>query len=154
MSWQDDEDRKTHESGESTSTVMIDAVGHDGGDVSDKTHTVKPTQPMSRSYSPVRRLSKYWLGIVVVLELLVLFVAAEFLASFFLPPAQHYIHPQMLMEPDVSRVYFHRPNQRAFTIDKPLVRRVDLSNSYVSVTFTSYRHTISIPTYSACLARR
>ena len=37
----------------------------------------------------------------------------------FLPPGPQFIHPQMIMEPSTRRIYEHRPNQRAFTIDKP-----------------------------------
>jgi len=93
---------------------MMDRV-----DVSGRTDRVELSKSSSGAPSRVRRLPKYWIGIVVVIELLVLFAAAEFMASFLLPPAQHYINPQMLMEPDARRIYFHRPNQRAFTIDKP-----------------------------------
>lgn len=68
-----------------------------------------------------RRVAAYWLVVIVLVELILLFGAAEFVASFFLPPGHHYRNPQMLLEPDARRVYVHRPNQQAFTIDKPFV---------------------------------
>ncbi len=57
----------------------------------------------------------------MLIEVTVLFIAAEIVAGFFLPPGLRFIHPQMVMEPDSRRAYFHRPNQKAFTIDKPFV---------------------------------
>lgn len=68
-----------------------------------------------------RRLSRYWLGVIWLLEVAFLFGAAELVASFYLPPGHHYRDPQMLMEPDARRIYYHQPNQRAFTIDKPFI---------------------------------
>lgn len=68
-----------------------------------------------------RKHPTLWLCLIVVIEVAVLFVGTEIAASFFLPPGLKFIPPQMLMEPDTRRVYFHRPSQKAFTIDKPFV---------------------------------
>ena len=60
-----------------------------------------------------------WLCFILFIEVALLFIVAEIVAGFFLPPGLKFIHPQMLMEPNSRRIYYHRPNQTAFTIDKP-----------------------------------
>ncbi|HJT21050.1 MAG TPA: SGNH/GDSL hydrolase family protein [Nitrospira sp.] len=62
-----------------------------------------------------------WTAAILLVELVLLFSAAEFIAGWFLPPGPRFIHPQMIMEPDARKIYYHRPNQRAFTIDRPFV---------------------------------
>jgi lysophospholipase L1-like esterase len=74
-----------------------------------------------RKMGRTRSFSGWWLGLIVVVELLVLFALAELVAAWFLPPGHHYRYPQMLIEPNARRTYYHRPNQQAFTIDKPFV---------------------------------
>lgn len=61
------------------------------------------------------------LGSILILECIVLFAIAEGIARLFLPSGPNYIHPQMLIEPSMSRGFTHRPNQHAYTIDKPFV---------------------------------
>jgi lysophospholipase L1-like esterase len=57
----------------------------------------------------------------VLVEIVLLFLVAEIFAAFLLPPGLSFVHPQMVMEPNSRRIYFHRANQSAFTIDKPFV---------------------------------
>lgn len=66
-----------------------------------------------------RRLVK--LGSILILECIVLFAVSEGIARLFLPAGPNFIHPQMLIEPSISRGFTHRPNQHAYTIDKPFV---------------------------------
>ena len=61
------------------------------------------------------------LAFILVLECIVLFAVAEGIARLFLPPGPHFIHPQMLVEPSMRRGFTHKPNQHAYTIDKPFV---------------------------------
>lgn len=75
----------------------------------------------SSSGGRTRRFPGLWLGLIVVAELLLIAAVAELVAALFLPPGHHYKYPQMLMEPDARRMYYHRPHQEAFTIDKPFV---------------------------------
>lgn len=46
---------------------------------------------------------------------------AEILSAFFLSPGLHFIHPQEILQPNARRIYYYRPCQRTFTIDKPFV---------------------------------
>jgi lysophospholipase L1-like esterase len=68
-----------------------------------------------------RSIARYWLIIIVLIEFVLLLGTVELVASFFLPAGHHYRDPQMLLDPDANRVYHHRPNQQAFTIDKPFI---------------------------------
>src|SRR5688572_27963840 len=77
---------------------------------------------MSRPFNlQFARHPKLWLCANVSVELALLFALAEIVAAFLLPPGLNFVHPQMLMEPDPRRIYFHRPNQKTFTADKPFV---------------------------------
>jgi lysophospholipase L1-like esterase len=58
---------------------------------------------------------------ILILECIVLFAVGEGIARLFLPPGPHFIHPQMLVEPSITRGFTHKPNQHAYTIDKPFV---------------------------------
>jgi hypothetical protein len=61
------------------------------------------------------------IGIVWAVEFAVLFLLAEIISVFLLPPAHYFYHPQVLFERSSTRAYGLQPNQRAFTIDKPFV---------------------------------
>jgi len=73
--------------------------------------------------SPLRptRHPTLWYGLLLVLELAVVFAAAEWAASWYLPTGHHYRHPQPIMEPDARRIYSYRANQQAYTIDHPFI---------------------------------
>jgi lysophospholipase L1-like esterase len=68
-----------------------------------------------------KRSSVAKLASILILECIVLFAIAEGIARLFLPSGPDFIHPQMLVEPSMTRGFTHRPNQHAYTIDKPFV---------------------------------
>jgi hypothetical protein len=60
-----------------------------------------------------------WLVLLLAAELTVLFLGAEWVSSFFVPPGHRYLNPQAIMDPHATRIYQYRARQQAFTIDKP-----------------------------------
>jgi hypothetical protein len=77
---------------------------------------------MSRSFKlQLARHPTLWMFAILMVEVTLVFLVAETVAAFLLPPGPRFIHPQMVVEPDSRRSYFHRPSQTAFTIDKPFV---------------------------------
>lgn len=92
-------------------------------DSSSEERTINARQrlPVSRTGKRFESHPRLWFWTLVVFEIALLFVAAEFVAGYFLPPGHRFIHPQMIVEPDAHRIFFHKANQSAFTIDKPFV---------------------------------
>jgi lysophospholipase L1-like esterase len=80
---------------------------------------LKSREAQAISSEKKRRVVK--LASILILECIVLFAVSEGIARLLLPSGPNFIHPQMLIEPSMSRGFTHRPNQHAYTIDKPFV---------------------------------
>jgi len=74
-----------------------------------------------RFRSSRRKNGVFKMSALLLVEFVLLFVIGEAIARLFLPPGLRVIHPQMLVESNARRIYDHRPNQHAFTIDQPFV---------------------------------
>ncbi len=90
-------------------------------DEADPEEPAAPTADVRLAWLRPGRHPALWSAAILLVEFALLFTAAEFIAGWFLPPGPRFIHPQMIMEPDARKIYYHRPNQRAFTIDRPFV---------------------------------
>lgn len=111
--------RAVEESACDTTVGAMDATP----DSSNEERTIDARQrlPVSRTGKRFESHPRLWYWTLVVFEIALLFVAAEFFAGYFLPPGHRFIHPQMIVEPDAHRIFFHKANQSAFTMDKPFV---------------------------------
>lgn len=76
-----------------------------------------PAAPVA-SRRPRRRLRTTLLWIA---ESIALLLVAELVSPLFLPPGNHFVHPQKLVIPSVRRGWDLQPNQHAFTHDKAFV---------------------------------
>ena len=61
------------------------------------------------------------IGIILVIEFIVLFALGEFVTRLLMEPGLNFMAPQMLVQEHPTRIYYHAPNQRSYTIDKPFV---------------------------------
>jgi lysophospholipase L1-like esterase len=87
----------------------------------ERTKTACQPLPASRTKKRFESHPRLWFWAILVLEVAALFAAAEIIAGYYLPPGHRFIHPQMIVEPHARRIFFHKPNQSAFTIDKSFV---------------------------------